>query len=182
MTTNTYSADGKRQSTATGASTIGFVWDNQNILLELGAALATLAHFTDWPGFWGGLVSQRRSGRSLFYGFDLSANTRLLTDANVATRAVELYDAFGVPLLSTSVRVAGIAPPDQLLGMAPGFGLSRAVPVVNPFGFAGQVGCYTDTSGLTTMGYRVFLAMLAQWLSRDPIWPDDGYNSASIGR
>ena len=169
LTTNTYSADGKRQSTATGAKTTGFVWDNQNVLQELGAALATLAQYTDWAGYWGGLASQWRGGRSLFYGFDLSSNTRELTDANVTIRAVELYDAFGVPMLSTTVRVAGIGPPDQVLGMAPGFGVRGAVPVANPFGFSGEAGVYTDPDGTVKARRRTYVPWLGRWSSRDPI-------------
>jgi len=32
-------------------------------------------HYTDYPGMWGGLASQRRGSVSSFYGFDSQGST-----------------------------------------------------------------------------------------------------------
>jgi hypothetical protein len=65
-----YSADGLRQQTINSSGTTNFLWDGLNALLETNASQVTQAHYTDNPGYWGGLVSQTRSGTSSFYGFD----------------------------------------------------------------------------------------------------------------
>jgi RHS repeat-associated protein len=144
---------GRRRSKTTSQGTRYFVWDQQNLLAELDEHLATLARYTDFPGVWGGLSAVRAGQTSQFFGFDLSANTRLALDAggNVSERA--LYSAFG-PV------VAG--------------GLS------GPYGFGGQVGYYHDALNRHYVRARHLDVGLGRWLSPDPIgdaggWPVYGY-------
>ena len=94
--TSTYFATGERSQLVTPAATTLFVRDGRNILIESNTSGITQAHYTDNPGTWGGLTSQRRSGISSFYGFDLSSNSRLLTSATATQLATYLTDAFGL--------------------------------------------------------------------------------------
>ena len=57
------------------------------------AGLVTQAHYTDFPGVWGGLASERRSGVSSFYGFDQQSNTRILASINGNVTDGYLYKA-----------------------------------------------------------------------------------------
>jgi hypothetical protein len=66
-----YAADGLRRSITNPSGTVHLVWDGDNVLLMADQDLVTEARFTDFPGFWGGLVSQRRSGVTSFYAFDI---------------------------------------------------------------------------------------------------------------
>ncbi len=76
--TYTYSADGMRQKEVNSSGTVIFVRDGQNVLIETDANLVTQAHYTDFPGEWGGLSSERRGSTSSFYGFDQQLNSRIL--------------------------------------------------------------------------------------------------------
>ena len=93
-----YSADDLRKTLVSSSGTVQFVWDAQNVLQETDGTGALQAQYTDNPGYWGGLVSQRRSGVSSFYSADMSQNIRLLTDVNGTVTDTYLYDAFGVEL------------------------------------------------------------------------------------
>jgi len=53
------------------------------------------AHYTDFPGAWGGLVSMRQGGASRFFAFDPSQNTRALTDGSGNVTDTYVYTAFG---------------------------------------------------------------------------------------
>ncbi len=50
---------------------------------------------TDFPGSWGGLVSQRRGAQSRFFGFDGQQNARVLTDEAGNVTDSYVYTAFG---------------------------------------------------------------------------------------
>src|SRR5579864_4340066 len=76
--THVYMADGMRQKKVTSAGTVIFIRDGQNVLIETDGSLVTQAHYTDFPGAWGGLASQRRGTESRFFGFDSQASTRIL--------------------------------------------------------------------------------------------------------
>ncbi len=58
--TYAYAGDGQRRSKQTSSGTTLFVWDGQNLLQETNSSLALEAHYTDFPGVWGGLISMRR--------------------------------------------------------------------------------------------------------------------------
>ncbi len=48
------------------------------VLIETDANLVTQSHYTDSPGEWGGLASERRGNTNSFYGFDQQLNSRIL--------------------------------------------------------------------------------------------------------
>jgi RHS repeat-associated protein len=149
--TNTYDANSKRVQLVAPSETTLYVRDGQNVMLETNAAGVTQAHYTDWPGVWGGLVSQNRSAASSFYGFDLSANTRLLTNISAAEVAAYLTDAFGVELSSTG-------------------------SVANFLRFGGQDQYWRDVPNAYATLMRVLLALFGRWPSRDPRGPAAGLN------
>ncbi len=64
------------------SGTVYYVSDGENVLIETDVYLITQAHYTDCPGVWGGLASERRGDVSSFYGFDQQANTRILASIN----------------------------------------------------------------------------------------------------
>ena len=49
---------------AVSDGTMQAIWDAQNVLLATDGGSVTQAHYTDFPGYWGGLVSQRRPRHS----------------------------------------------------------------------------------------------------------------------
>ncbi len=116
--TSAYDATGLRRQKTAGGSTTHFVWDRVILLAELDDTLARLAQYTDYPGVWGGLSSQRRGATSSYYAFDLSANTRALFNGGGITDRY-LYEAFGVEQVATG-------------------------STVNPLRFGGRVGYYRD--------------------------------------
>ena len=87
--THVYSASGQRRRKITAAGTTHFVWDGVNVLQEADAAYATAAQYTDNPGFWGRLASQRRSNASVFYAFDPQGNLYILDDGNEEIKRVD---------------------------------------------------------------------------------------------
>jgi hypothetical protein len=139
--TSTYNANNSRIQLVTPSAATLYVPDAQNVLLETNAAGVTQAHYTDRPGILGGLTSQNRSGASSFYGFDLSANTRLLTGPTGAQLATYLSDAFGLELSATG-------------------------GVVNFLRFGGQGGYWRDVPNEMLAGARRLSALLGEWLSR----------------
>ena len=113
--TYSYSADGMREKKADSSGTIYYVRDGENVLIETDANLVTQTHYTDFPGVWVGLSSQRRCGVSGFYGFDQQSNSRILVSPSGAITDDYLYKAFG-----EEVAVSG--------------------STVNPLRFGGEVG------------------------------------------
>src|SRR5207248_3280329 len=90
-----YFGDGLRAKRTNAGGTVLNIWDDQNLVLETDPAQAVLAHYSDWPGFWGGLASQRRSGVSSFYGFDLQASSRVLVSLGGTITDSYAFKAFG---------------------------------------------------------------------------------------
>ena len=142
--TYAYSSDGMRQQKVTSAGEVDFVWDGVNVLLETDAAGATQAHYTDYPGMWGGLVSQNRAGNSSFYGTDLQASVRMLLSQAAAVTDQYLYRAFGEELWATG-------------------------STVNPFRYVGGYGYYRDLATRLDVRRRPLDVVNGIWLSRDPM-------------
>jgi len=68
------------------------------MLAELDGSLATEAQYADFPGYWGGMSSERRSEATRFFVHDMSANTRANLDAAGSAVAEYAYAAFGPEL------------------------------------------------------------------------------------
>ncbi len=140
--TSAYDATGLRRQKTAGGETTNFVWDRVNLLAELDDTLARLAQYTDYPGVWGGLSSQRRNSTSSYYAFDLSANTRALFNGGGITDRY-LYEAFGVEQIVTG-------------------------STVNPLRFGGQVGYFRDLAERLYVRARHYQPGVGRWMSRDP--------------
>jgi RHS repeat-associated protein len=142
--TYTYAADGMRRRKVTASGTTNYLWDGQNVLAELDAGQVTQAQYTQYPGAWGGLTSQRRSGVSSFYSFDLQGSTRALVSAVAAITDSYSYKAFGAEL--------------AVIGST-----------VNPFRYVGGLGYYCDSSTRYYAQARHLDAGSGRWMSRDPL-------------
>jgi RHS repeat-associated protein len=120
--------------------------------MEKDQNLATQARYTDFPGRWGGLSSQRRGSVSSFYGVDPQANVRVLADSTGAVSDSYLFSAFGEELASSGATI-------------------------NPLRFGGLVGYYRDITNRMYVRARYLNSLQASWLSRDPlaITPDYKY-------
>ena len=141
--TMTYAADGQRRGKQTADGTVGYVWDGPNVLLETDEDGATQAHYTEYPGEWGGLTAQRRDETSTYYGADPAEAIRLLLDASAAVTDRYLYSAFGEELL-----VSG--------------------PTVNPYRYGGRTGYYRDRPNRLHARARELDPPDGIWYSRDP--------------
>ncbi len=128
--TYSHSADGMREEKVNSSGTVYYVRDGENVLIETDAGLVTQAHYTDFPGMWGGLASERRGGVSSFYGFDQQANTRIIVSPAGAITDSYLYKAFG-----EEVAVSGAT--------------------INPLRFGGQVGYWRDEAERLDVKRRV---------------------------
>ena len=144
-----YSQDGLRKSKTTEGATTLYTWDEQNVLLETSTAGALLARNTDYPGYWGGLASQNRSGVSSFYLFDSQGTTRALTSLAGLITDSYILKAFGEELLAGN-------------------------GTVNPFWYVGQFGYYRDMQELMQVRARWLATVIVRWLSRDPIGFESG--------
>ena len=152
ITTSAYSADGLRQRKVVGANATNFVWDEQNVLQERDVNLATMAQYTDWPGIWGGLVSQRRRAASGFYGFDSQSGTRVLVSIGDMVTDSYSYKAFGEELAAGS-------------------------GTVNTMRYVGAYGYQRDTADRLYVRARVLKPVAGRWLSRDiRLGIDGGFN------
>jgi RHS repeat-associated protein len=169
-TTCVYDAKGARRGIFTAAAISLLVPDGQVVLMETDASGTTTGEYTNSSDMWGGPTSKRCGRESSFYGFDMSSNSRLLTDGSAEEVAAYLYDAFGVRL-DGGGEAGYIGSPIQVLGMDPGFGglAAPSAPVANPFLFGGQYGYYALGPDRYAAGARVYGAGRGQWDSRDPM-------------
>ncbi len=141
-----------REEKVNSSGTVYYVRDGENVLIETDSGLVTHAHYTDFPGVWGGLASERRGATSSFYGFDQQANTRILASINGNVTDDYLYEAFG-----EEMAVSG--------------------STINSLRFGGQVGYWRDEAERLYVRRRVLRVDQGRWMSRDPI----GYRSADKG-
>ncbi len=146
---NTYSADGLRKSKTSAGTTTVFTWDNQNLLLETNTSNVVQARYTDFPGYWGGLASQNRSGVSSFYLYDSQGSVRNLASTLGAITDTYIYTAFGVELLTSGTTI-------------------------NPFRYVGLLGYYLEFVSLYYIRERWLDAVKGRWDSRDPIGDNGG--------
>ena len=155
------SGDGSASLTAAeGPYSLGvlthFLWDGVNVLEEADANLLPAAHYTDYPGEWGGLASMWRDEESHFYGFDLQSSSRILVSVGGDITDSYAYKAFGEQL------AAGLT--------------------VNPYRYVGEYGYYGDDAFRAYVRARHLDVVTGRWFSRDPIGPSlefDAYLYAS---
>ena len=144
LETYSYAADGKRRQKVNASGTVNYLWDQENVLAELDQNRVTQAQYTQFPGEWGGLVSQRRSGTSSFYGFDLTGNTRALLSPAAGVTDRYRYKAFGDELPPTG-------------------------STTNPNRYCGVLGYQRDSATRLYVRARHLGVSSGRWMSRDPL-------------
>ena len=110
--------------------------------------------FTSSPNVYDGVVSQYEpsGSESQFYAFDMTGSNRVATHITGNIPATFDYTAFG-----TEYYVTG------------------GTNMMNRFG--GKWGYFRPSpNGLLYIQQRWLDVVLAQWLARDPIWPEGGWN------
>jgi RHS repeat-associated protein len=145
LVTMTYDGDLQRRQRVAGATEINFLWDREQVLMELNAAGATAARYTLAPFGYGDLVSQRRWGVSSFYHFDALGTTRRVTAADESTQLTYVRDAFGVGIASTGTTT-------------------------NRFRYLGKLGyVQEDTLAGALLRRRYYQYEIGRFVSRDPL-------------
>jgi len=144
-----YAANGQRTQVINAGSTLAHdLWDGDNLLLSTNTSLVTQVHYTDNPGYWGGLVSQNQSGVTSFYGFDGPGNTRILVSSAGSVLATYLYEAFGLEIVTPSAS--------------------------NVYWFGGQYGYQRDVANRYYVRARHLETANGRWVSKTP----DAFNAA----
>ncbi len=93
--TYAYDGDGRRVLREDSTASASLIWDGGNVLQEVATAGGLLAQYTNGTAGYGPLISQRRSGASVFHLFDGSGSTNRLTDVYGNVIDEYVYDAFG---------------------------------------------------------------------------------------
>ena len=67
-------------------SVTNYIWDevNDTVLMETNSSGTPTAVYTNEPGQFGGLISERQGGQSQYYHFDAIGSTRQLTNSALA--------------------------------------------------------------------------------------------------
>nr|WP_298863221.1 RHS repeat-associated core domain-containing protein [uncultured Gimesia sp.] len=127
-----------------------YLWDDQNIALELDDVGTVEAEYTVVPQAYGNLISQTRSTDSSFYHFDPLGSTRELTDETETVTDDYRYSVFGEVKSNTGTTV-------------------------NPYQWVGKEGYYHDAeSGLYSLRNRFYGADEGRFKSEDPLGFDAG--------
>jgi RHS repeat-associated protein len=150
-----YNGDGLRFQKQDSLGTTRFVWDGMAYLAETDGNNVLQAEFTQEPGQFGGLVSQRRLASGLwvlsYHQYDGLGSTNQLTDDNANITDVYLYQAFGTQLLDYTGAT------------------------LNPFQWVGAAGYYFDPDTANCyVRARFYLPNVERWGSQDPIGFDSG--------
>ncbi len=156
--TYAYQENGYRVLRATQNSSTSFLWDQDNLLQDRRLDAGIEAHYTDLPGYWGGLSSVFGGGSSRFYASDVNQSNVLLL--NSATNVVGscLLTSFGVQILSVGERL-------------------------DPYSYIGILGYSSDNDMRSYVRARYMAVNLGRWISRDPLnTPPAQSLRAGIGR
>ena len=144
LETNTYRADGLRNSHEDTDGLVYFIWDGQNVLLEKNSSRVTRAIYTQLPGVWGGAFSFKRGADHYFLLPDLQGHTRHLANAAGAVTHTFIYDAWGReiwPIVTTGLYLRGF----------------------------GQWGYWRDTATREYVRARHLRVDMGRWVARDPL-------------
>jgi hypothetical protein len=98
-----------------------YIWDelNDTLLMETDEVGQVSAVYTNEPGQYGPLVSQRRERETNYCHFDAQGSTRQLTDASQNVTDANTYTAFGENATSSGTTT-------------------------NPFGYKGALGYFAN--------------------------------------
>jgi RHS repeat-associated protein len=143
-----YEPDGKRMEKADSGGSVRFVWDGDSYTLETDASGGTVAAYTNHPGRFGTLVSQRRSATSAWFHFDGARSTRSLSASTGTATDQFAYTAWGNAVASSG-------------------------STATPFKYQGLHRMYEESALASHyMIARWFQSAIGRWTSRDPEWDD----------
>ena len=131
---------------------IQFDWDtlHDNVLLETDGTDKIVAKYTNLPQAFGEPLSQERDSGPSYFHFDGNASTRQLTNASQVVTDVSIFTGYGEEVHRTGT-------------------------IINPFGYKGAVGYYTNPqTGDIYVRARTYQPSLGIWLSMDPLGFVDG--------
>jgi RHS repeat-associated protein len=140
VTTYTYDAVGNLASITHNGETRELLYDGKLPIAEFDESGQLTRRY--WHGH--GLVGQQTRDRALFFGYDLTGHTRLITAADGSVLGRVAYNPFGV-----IVRTQGLVDTDFL--------------------FCGRLGQRTLPTGGVLMGNRVYNPSLGRFQQLDPI-------------
>ena len=121
-------------------------FDTDNVFLEEDENGNVIAEYTHEPDMYGELIAQERDGEVRYYNFDGQGSTRELTDENGEVTDTFIYTAFGEEVARTGTTV-------------------------NPFGYNGTIGYYTNTDTADIyVRARTYEPKIGRWVSLDPLW------------
>jgi RHS repeat-associated protein len=140
VTTYTYDAVGNLASITHNGETREFLYDGKLPIAEFDESGQLTRRY--WYGH--GLVGQQTRDRAVFFGYDLTGHTRLITAADGSVLGRVAYDPFGA-----IVRTQGLVDTDFL--------------------FCGRLGQRTLPTGGVLMGSRVYNPSLGRFQQLDPI-------------
>jgi len=144
VNTFSYNGNNQRSEKVDSSGVTKFVWDGANVLIETDSSNVIAAVYTLEPKMYGNLISQRRTGATLFYHFDGLGSTTQLSSSIGAITDSYTYDSWGNPL-----TVSGNS--------------------INPFQFIGKLGYYFDGY----IRARWYDPTRGRFLSRDPLFLGD---------
>ncbi|MBM3500396.1 MAG: RHS repeat-associated core domain-containing protein [Armatimonadetes bacterium] len=145
LVTMTYDGDLKRRKRAEGAGWTTYLWDREQVLMELNKTGTTTVRYTQAPRGYGDMISQRRSSASTYWHFDAIGSMRFLTAADQSKAINYVYDAFGI-----TRSVSGTT--------------------TNRFRYIGKLGYYLEPAlGCYYLRRRYYVHWLGRFLSKDPI-------------
>jgi RHS repeat-associated protein len=125
-----------------------YYWDedDDNVCCEEDENGEITASYTHEPSLYGEVIAEKRGDDIRYFNFDGEGNTSELTDANENVTDTYEYSAFGEEVARTGTTV-------------------------NPFGYKGALGYYTDgeTNALYVRARMYEPTKLARFMSRDPI-------------
>lgn len=151
VTTYSYNALGQRVRAVRAGVETRYLHDPAgygDVVAEFSAGGALQARYQHGLGL---LARRDNSGNDAYYGFDLTGNTRLLTDQGGAVVNRYRYTPFG----AATVIVEGVP---------------------NPFRFVGQYGVMDEGNGRIFMRARYYDARWGRFISQDPIHFRGGMN------
>jgi len=140
VTTYTYDAVGNLASITHNGETRELLYDGKLPIAEFDESGQLTRRY--WYGH--GLVGQQTRDRAVFFGYDLTGHTRLITAADGSVLGRVAYDPFGA-----IVRTQGLVDTDFL--------------------FCGRLGQRTLPTGGVLMGSRVYNPSLGRFQQLDPI-------------
>ncbi len=143
-----YDGLGRRIEKRFGAKVVRYIYDNEDILLELDGANTVVARYTHGPGT-DDPISQSRGGASFFYHADSVGSVREISDQLGAIVESYVYDSFG-----------------RIVGSTSG--------VENPYSFTGREA--DSESGLLFYRARYYDPSTGRFLQQDPLGFGGGAN------